>query len=111
MLVKAAGSRHPIEWWMTGGRIGQIVKATDALSTAIRDRKITHDGAYVMTKHFINAKRNVTTQGVTIRKDYPDSPRKIDAAVAGILAHWARVQAVSAGLANRRTRTRRAYGF
>jgi hypothetical protein len=110
MLVKATG-QHPIEWWMTGGRATQIVKATDALATNIRDRKTTHDGSFTLTRHMLNAKRKVTPQGIMITKEHPESRRKIDAAVAAILANWARTQALAAGLANKRKTTRRATGF
>ena len=110
MLVKAT-RQHPIEWWMTGGRITAQVKATDALATGVRERTTTHDGSYVLTKHVLNAKRNLTPQGTTIRKEHPESRRKIDAATAAILANAARVQAVAQGLANRRRAARKAYGF
>lgn len=110
MLVKSS-AQHPIEWWMTGGRILAQVKATSALETAIREKQVTYDGSFVLTRHLLNARRNQNTQGITIRKEHPDSPKKIDAAVAAILAHYARVQALSLNLANRRSTRRHAKGF
>ena len=110
MLVKST-AQHPIEWWMTGGRIGQIAKATEALEAAVRNSQVTHDGSYVLTRHMLNARRNQTPSGVTIRKEHPDSARKIDAAVAAVLAFAARRAAISAGLANRRKKRSGAKGF
>jgi hypothetical protein len=48
--------------------------------------------------------------GITISKEYPGSPRQIDAAMAAVLAYEARADAVALGL-NRERRARRAYGF
>jgi hypothetical protein len=101
---------HPIQWWMTGGRTTQIVKAVENAEHAIREGGMTHDGSYALTTHVLNARRRETTSGITIGKDYPDSPRKIDGAVAMLLAMWARAEAVSKGLARERPK-RRSYGF
>jgi len=101
---------HPIQWWMTGGRTTQIVKAVENAEHAIRDGSMTHDGSYALTTHVLNARRRETTSGITVGKDYPDSPRKIDAAVAMLLAMWARAEAVAKGLARERPK-RRSYGF
>jgi hypothetical protein len=109
LLVKSSLT-HPIEWWMTGGRTGLIVKAVEANETAIGDRSLTHDGGYALTRHALNARRRETPSGITIAKEHPDSRRKIDAAVAMNLAWWCRVQALAKGLGAPRGR-RRSYGF
>ena len=109
LLVKAT-QHHPIEWWMTGGRTGLIVKAVEAAETRIRDTSLTHDGGYALTQHVLNARRKETPSGIVLAKEHPDSSRKIDAAIALVLANWAYVQAVAAGLARPRPR-RRSYGF
>lgn len=89
---------HPIEWWMTGGRSMKIVRATERLHNALIDGEITYDGSYALTRHFLNARRRESTVGVQIAKEHPTSPRKIDAAVAAILAFEARSDAVAKGL-------------
>lgn len=109
-LIVKATTQHPVQWWMTGGRLGQIVKAVEATEHAIRDAQLVHDGAFELTRHALNARRKETPSGITISKEHPDSRRKIDAAVAMVLAWWARVGAVSAGLDKPRPK-RKAYGF
>lgn len=98
-LEVKASRQHPVEWWMTGGRAIQIVRATQRLLDAILEREMTYDGSYALTRHFLNARRREGRTGIQIMKENPDSPRKIDAAVASILAFEARSQAVAQGLA------------
>lgn len=97
LKVKATRD-HPIEWWMTGGRAIQIVRATERLHNAIVEREMTHDGSHVLTRHMLNARRRVSRAGVQIGKEHPDSPRKIDAAAASILAWEARADALAKGV-------------
>lgn len=96
---------HPIQWWMTGGRSSFIVRATEQLHSLIvqEDIRIT---SYPMLRHFTNARRRASNSGVQIAKEFPDSPNKIDAAVASILAVEAGTQAIAAGV-TRRKRTRK----
>lgn len=86
---------HPIEWWMTGGRANLIVRATEQLHSAIVDGEMSHDGSATLTRHMLNARRRHAGH---IGKEFPDSPRKIDAAVAAILAWQARLDALAMGL-------------
>lgn len=88
---------HPIEWWMTGGRSGLIVRALQQFHSAVVDGELTHDGASALTRHVLNARRRPTRSGIQIAKEHPDSIRKIDAAVAAVLAWQARLDAVAAG--------------
>lgn len=90
---------HPCEWWMSGGRSIQIVRALERFRGAVADRELSHDGGYALTRHVLNARRRVGRSGVQIAKEHPDSARKIDAAVAAVLAFEARADAVAAGLA------------
>ena len=60
---------------------------------------LIHDGDAVLTRHVLNARRRVGRSGVTISKEYPKSPKKIDAAMAAVLAYECRADAVTAGLA------------
>jgi phage terminase large subunit-like protein len=97
LLVKASGG-HPIEWWMTGGRSGIIVKALSAFYTALLDRRLTHDNSGVLTRHALNARRRLTRSGIQIAKENPDSPKKIDAVVAAVLAYQCRLDAMAQGV-------------
>jgi hypothetical protein len=96
LRVKAS-REHPIEWWF--GQLGRVVRALDHFHSAVVDRELTHDGAYALTRHILNARRRPGRSGITIAKEHPDSSRKIDAAVAAVLAWQARVAAVAAGVA------------
>ena len=97
--LKIRASRaNPIEWWITGGRSQLIVRAIKQLHGAVLDREMSHDGGSVLTRHVLNARRRPTRAGMQITKEHPDSARKIDAAVAAVLAWQARLDALAAGV-------------
>lgn len=98
LQVKATRD-HPIEWWMTGGRSNLIVRALEKFHSAVLDRELSHDGSSILARHVLNARRRKGRSGIQIMKEHPDSARKIDAAVAGVLAWQARLDAVAKGLA------------
>lgn len=102
LQVKATRD-HPIEWWMTGGRSGLIVRALEQFHGAVVDTELSHDGSYALTRHVLNARRRATRSGIQIAKAHPDSPQKIDAAVAAVLAWQARLAAVAAGIGTQAT--------
>ncbi len=97
LKVKAT-REHPIEWWMTGGRSGLVVRALEQFHSAVIDGELSHDGSFTLTRHILNARRRPSRSGLQIAKEHPDSPRKIDAAVAAVLAYQARLQALAAGV-------------
>jgi hypothetical protein len=101
--LKVKASRdHPMEWWMTGGRALSTVRALEQFHSAVIDGELTHDGSFTLTRHVLNARRRVSRSGLQIAKDFPESPRKIDAAVAAVLAWQARLDAIAAGLGKTR---------
>jgi hypothetical protein len=97
-LKAKATQKNPIEWWMTGGRGIQVVRATERLRTAVVEKEVTHDGSSVLARHVRNCHIRTSKLGDQVAKENPGSPRKIDAAVAAILAYEARADAVSAGV-------------
>jgi hypothetical protein len=109
--LKVGRRDHPIEWWMTGGRSGLIVRALEQFHSAVVDGEMTHDGSSPLTRHVLNARRRTTTSGVQIAKAHPDSPDKIDAAVAAVLAWQARLDALAKGVTNEPVRKRRVHAF
>lgn len=110
LLVRATKSA-PIEWWMSGGRITAVVRATQRLHGDIVQKLIKLDpGSTPMLRHLKNARRRVSQAGIQIAKENPLSPKKIDAAVAAILANEARADAVALGYGRPR-RQRKAVGF
>lgn len=94
LRVKASVSQ-PMHWWMVGGRSTLIVRALEQFHSAVIDGELTHDGSTRLTQHVLNARRRPTRSGVEISKEHPESARKIDAAVAAVLAWQARLQAVA----------------
>ncbi|MEU8136590.1 terminase [Streptodolium elevatio] len=98
-LTVKATVNHPIEWWMTGGRSILIVRALEKFHSAVVERELTHDGSSVLARHALNARRRTSKSGLQIAKEHPDSPRKIDAIVASVLAWQARLDAVAKGAA------------
>ena len=94
LKVKAT-QRHPIEWWIGGNRNYLMVRALEQFYGSVVDRELTHDGSRVLTRHILNARRRVGRSGIQIHKEHPDSPNKIDAAVAAVLAWAARVDAIA----------------
>lgn len=96
-VVKARRD-HPFEWWMTGGRQTEIVRATKRLHDAIANGEIPLGGSLALTRHLLNARRRATRVGIQIAKEFPESPRKIDLGVCGILALEGRDNAVALGI-------------
>lgn len=110
LKVKATRD-HPMQWWMTGGRSSLIVQVTGQLHEAVVQRLCSYDGSSALTRHLLNARRRASRSGIQIAKAYPESPHKIDAAVAAILAWAARLDAVSKGLAEAEPEPAGAYSF
>lgn len=105
--LKVGKRANPIEFWMTGGRRIVVAQALEQFHSAVVDRELTHDGAFTLTQHITNAHRRVSRNTVQIAKENPESPRKIDAAVAAVLAWQARLDAVAAGEGTTRAKSRR----
>jgi phage terminase large subunit-like protein len=100
-LKVKASRNHPIEWWMTGGRSVFIVRALEQFHDAVIDGELTHDGSFALTRHVLNARRRPSRSGLQIAKENPESPNKIDAAIAAVLAWQARLAALAAGVGRR----------
>ncbi|MFE9624284.1 terminase [Streptomyces sp. NPDC006527] len=98
-LQVQATRNHPIEWWMTGGRSVLIVRALEKFHTALVEGELTHDGSSALVRHLCNARRRPSKSGLQIGKAHPDSPKKIDAAIAAVLAWQCRLDAIAKGVA------------
>jgi hypothetical protein len=78
----------------------QMHAALERIITDITGGELVHDGCKITSVHVRNAKKDRRRNGlVCIRKDRPESPRKIDAAVMSTLAHEAAGDCIAAGLA------------
>lgn len=96
-LVVKSTREHPIEWWMTGGRAGLVERAVEQCEGAIHNRDLQHDDSAGLTRHVLNARRRLSHGRLALGKESPSSAKKIDAAVAMVLAWQARLAAVAAG--------------
>ena len=65
----------------------RMIKACARFYDAVAEKKLVHDGDPLLSRHIGNTAVKLTPAGPHIKKENPNSPRKIDAAVAAILAH------------------------
>lgn len=105
-----AGQFGPVKKWWTN-RTKPMAYAVRAFDQLVRSAGMTHDGHQVLTAHHLNAQKRQTLikddEGRflwTVQKKAPKSPLKIDARVAGILAHEAAGDAIAAGALKRAVR-------
>lgn len=108
------GEKRVLEWWTN--RDKAIAYAIAAFVAGMVAGDFTHDGDSTLARHVANCRKRHTRVRDgdgrfmwTIRKPHPDSPKKIDAAMAMVLADEARRDAVAAGA--RQRKQRRAGGF
>ena len=101
------GDTRVMEWWTN--RPKQMAYAVKGYDNAIQSGELSHDGNKAFTRHLGNAVRRVLSlrdeAGVplwTIYKERPDSPHKIDLAMAGCLSWEARCDALAAGIGTRK---------
>lgn len=85
---------HPIAWDMRT-KVMDFTMAAELALTEIKQRQdgkpvFTHDGDARMTRHVGNARNRPNRWGVSIGKESPSSPRKVDLAVCMIGARMVR---------------------
>jgi phage terminase large subunit-like protein len=97
------GDKRVIEWWTN--RRKPMAYAIRAYITAITAGDVSHNGDAKLTSHIANARRlytNLVDEEEKplwiLRKERPDSPNKIDGAMAGNLSWEARCDAITAGV-------------
>jgi phage terminase large subunit-like protein len=64
----------------------RMIKACAGFFDAVAEKRLIHDGDPLLARHLSNTAVKLTPAGPHIKKENPNSPRKIDAAVAAILA-------------------------
>lgn len=87
---------QPIRW--KTNQHTRWAETLKALHDAIAGGRMTFDGSTFLAKHLKNARRQPTRSGLTITKSTPDSPNKIDGAVAMTYAWAAYLQGLAAGV-------------
>lgn len=104
----------PIAWDMRA-RTQDFTLAAEACHAEIVDGQFTHDGSSPVARHVANARRRPNRYGVSIGKESPRSPLKVDAAVCVIGARMVRRVVLASEVYKKRTakraRTGRVYGF
>ena len=85
------GGKQPqsIAWDMRT-HVKEFAEAAEMCLTEIQDGEFTHDGDWEVSRHVGNARRREHAGRVSIRKESPKSPNKIDAAVCVIGARMLR---------------------
>jgi hypothetical protein len=103
----------PIAWDMRS-KTYDFTLACELAETEINEGAFAHDADARVARHISNARRRPNRYGVSIGKESPDSPLKIDAAVCVIGARMVRrLVLASPKYKNRKQkqRTGRVYGF
>ncbi|BCP05630.1 hypothetical protein MINTM019_30860 [Mycobacterium paraintracellulare] len=83
--AKRYGERRVIEW--NTATAARMAPATDRLYQAVVTKAVTHDGDERLASHIAHCVAKPTPMGDLVSKDKRGSPRKIDAAVAAIVAY------------------------
>lgn len=97
LKVRASG-REPIALWPRG-KTSNVAQLTEQFEEAVLNRELTHDGAPLLMRHVLNARRRRSRGGgYLLYKAFPESPDKIDAAYASIMAYKACLDAVGMGI-------------
>ena len=63
-----------------------MAAACDRFRVAVLEGDLSHDGDPVLARHVGHTVAKETPFGTIVGKEHPDSPRKIDAAVAAVVA-------------------------
>ncbi len=82
--AKRHGDKRVLEWNTAAAQ--RMAPATDRVFQAVMTRQVTHDGDSVLASHIAHCVAKSTPMGDLVTKDKRGSPRKIDAAVAAIVA-------------------------
>lgn len=100
-LTLWASTQHSIAWDMSNtsssGKGKLFVPAAEAFVEAMENGELMHDGNAELARHVKNARRFPTRFGVSLSKDGPESPRKIDLAVCAVGATLMRRQLLNSG--------------
>ena len=100
-----AGRWPSAVWRFPTNRYQRMAAAVRACENAVRAGELTHDGSSVLARHVSNARRRPTSVKdpdtgapmYVLAKEHHGSRRKMDAAVALVLAWEARRDAIAAG--------------
>lgn len=100
-----ASKARVVKWYTAGSTNRKLATAVLAYLNAMTDGSLTHDGDPDFARHIANAQKRQLQikddKGVpmfTLQKERPDSPKKMDAAMAAILSKAAQLDALALGI-------------
>ena len=108
-LAIKASERNAVAWDMRQAA-KKVTYAHERLLAAILDGTIRHDGDLRLKRHVMNARRRENVYGVSFSKESPESPKKVDAYAALMIAHEALTDYRTRGK-KETVRTNRGYFF
>lgn len=108
-LTIKASERNAVAWDMRQA-LKKVTYAHERLLQAIFDGTIKHDGDLRLRRHVMNARRRENVHGVSFSKESPESPKKVDAYAALMIAHEALTD-YRTRAKKERPRTNRGYFF
>lgn len=85
LLIKAS-TRHAIAYDMRGHQY-EITMNLESLNRAFLEKAIKYDGNLSLTRHLLNARRRLNRFGTSFGKEHRESPKKVDALAALLLAY------------------------
>lgn len=91
-----ASTKHPIGLYMSDSK--DLTRSVEAVHTAIEQGALPHAGDSRMDRHVYNARRRPNRWGVSFGKEQRESPKKVDALSAMVLARMMRQRAVQSGV-------------
>lgn len=102
MAVPSGKAPEPIAWDMRN-HVYDFTQAVELVEAEINDGAFTHDGDARLARHVANLRRRPNRYGVSVGKESPSSPKKIDAGVCMIGARMVRRLFVAAAPKKPRT--------
>lgn len=107
-LMVRASRDEPIAAWPRG-KDTRVAEHVERLRQALVMREVTWDGGSFLMRHMLNARRRSTRRGgYLLYKQFPESPDKIDAAYAAVMAYKACIDVISKGVDKPRRKRRKA---
>jgi hypothetical protein len=103
MAVPAGKDPQRIAWDMRSNTL-DFTRAAELAEAEILEGQFTHDGDPILARHVANTRRRPNRWGLSVGKESPSSPLKIDAAVCMIGARMVRRRYL-AGTGSKRKRT------
>ncbi|WP_327292453.1 terminase [Streptomyces sp. NBC_01198] len=107
LAVRSPLGKDSIGWDMRASQKTSTL-AHERLMRIVFDQKLKHDGDLKLRRHALNARRATNNYGISFRKESKDSPKKVDAYAALLLAHECLIELRARGKKIRK-RTGRGY--